>query len=241
MKRAHVHVSNNKIKNMSEVIKDFGNYNIPDGWDKLTLKQYQEIERLYSDKDKEVDIRDVLSLLTAHSKDDIDQLPIEFLEMLLQRLNWLYETPVWPESSNKITIDGEEYIINIMEKLKTGEYIASDTVLKSDPHNYAAILAILCRKQGEKYDSKFEAEVLNKRIEMFEKQPVMKIYSLIAFFLNLYMILEIPSQLSIQMQDAINQERENIQNLRKNGDLSILSTKSAMRKLRKLEKSLKCI
>lgn len=224
-----------------EIIKDFGNYNIPDGWDKLTLKQYQEIERLYSDKDKEIDIRNVLSLLTAHSKDDIDQLPIEFLEMLLQHLNWLYETPVWPEASNKITIDGEEYIINIMEKLKTGEYVAFDTVLKNDQHNYAAMLAILCRKQGEIYDSKFEAEVLDKRIEMFEKQTVMKIYSLIAFFLNLYMILETPSQLSIQMQDAINHTANSIETSVKNGEHTKLWQKLQMRKLRKLQKSLKSI
>ena len=224
-----------------EIIKDFGNYNIPDGWDKLTLKQYQEIERLYSDKDKEIDIRDVLSLLTAHSKDDIDQLPIEFLEMLLQHLNWLYETPVWPEASNKITIDGEEYIINIMEKLKTGEYVAFDTVLKNDQHNYAAMLAILCRKDGEIYDSKFEAEKLNDRIKLFEEQPVMKVMALISFFLQLFEVLTIPSLLCSEVEEEINRIAHSIENSQKIGAFRKHYLKWRMKKLKKLLKSINSI
>ena len=56
-----------------------------------------------------------------------------------------------------------------MEKLKTGEFVAIDTILKSDPHDYISIFAVLCRKDGEIYDSKFEAEEFDKEFPVREK------------------------------------------------------------------------
>lgn len=73
---------------------DYGKWTIPNGWNELTLKQYQEIERYYSNKDKKFDVRDVLELFTDHSRDDIDQLPIEFVERILGNLNWLFKTQI---------------------------------------------------------------------------------------------------------------------------------------------------
>ena len=225
----------------NENIIDCGIYNFPTSWEQVTLAQYQELERIYSDKDKQIDIRDVLSVLTAHSKDEVDQLPIDFLETLLEALKWIYKTPEWGQPSNKVEISGETYYVNIQNKLKTGEYIAVDTILKSDKHNYAAIMAILCRKDGEIYDSKYENEVLEERIKMWEQQPVLNVMKVVSFFLQCYMILEMPTLLSMEVEEAINLERENIKNSRKNGDLSTLSTKLLIRKLRKLQKSIKSI
>jgi hypothetical protein len=70
-------------------------------------------------------------------------------------------------------------------QLKVGEYIAADTALKGDQHNYAAILAVLARKEGEIYDSKYENEVLEDRIKMWEGVPVTDVLPVVAFFLTL--------------------------------------------------------
>lgn len=116
------------------------------------------------------------------------------------------------EPTNKIEIDGETYQINFIEKLRTGEYISLNNVIKAEPYNYAAMLAILCRKEGEVYDSKFEAEVFNDRVKMFENQPVTKIIPLINFFFLLSAVLETPSQLSSALEEGLNHILKDIDN-----------------------------
>lgn len=225
----------------NENVIDLGKWTTPKSWDELTLKQFQAIEEYYSDKDKKFDVREVLELFTDHSKEEISQLPIDFVDKLLNELTWLHESPKWGEPTNKIELDGEKYQVNVQEKLKTGEYIAVDTVLKSDKHNYAAIMAILCRKEGELFDSKFENEVLGDRIQMWEKVGVTKVMPIISFFFELWLVSQKNTQLYSMVEEAINLTRQDIESSHKDGALSKRSMKSAMKKLKKLEKSIKSI
>ena len=226
------------MKDNEKDIIDYGEWTTPTSWDQITLKQYQEIEKLYEDKDKRFDVRECLHIFTNKSIDDINALPLEFVDSLLNNLVFLKDSPKEKEPTNKVVIDGEEYIINTQNKLKVGEYIASDAVLKSDPHNYAAILAVLARKAGEEYDSKFENEILEDRIKMFEQVPVTDVLPVVGFFLALYMTSVIPSRLSSSIREGIDLTRNNIETSHKNGEISKRSMKSLMKKLKKLERSL---
>ena len=223
----------------NNIIKDFGEWNCPTKWDDVTLKIYQEIDKYYKDKDKKFDVRDVLHILTNKSDDEINELPAEFLDTILTHLIFLTTTPEVGEPSNKIKIDGEVYMVNVMENLKLGEYVAVDNVIKADASDYASILAILCRKEGEVDDSKFEAEVFEKRKEMFENQPVTKILPLISFFLDLYMVSKIPSQLFSAVEEGINLIQQSIKNSENLGAFKKLSLNWQMKKLRKSLKSIK--
>lgn len=225
----------------NENVIDLGKWTVPSKWEDVTLKMFQKIEKYYSDKDKDFDVRDVLDIFTDHTRDEIDQLPINFTDKLLNELSFLKEQPKYGDASPKIEIDGEEYCINVMEKLKTGEYVAIDTILKSDPHDYISILAVLCRKNGEIYDSKFEAEVFEDRQKLFAKQSIIKIMPLISFFFNLYILRMTHSQLYSEVEEGLNLMEQNIESSRANGDLSALSTRRLMKKLKKLRKSLKSI
>lgn len=222
-----------------DIIKDFGEWKVPTKWDDITLKVYQEIEKYYKDKDEKFDVRDVLHILTNKTDDEINELPAEFLDTILTHLIFLTTTPDVGEATNKIVIDGVEYSINVMEKLKLGEYVAVDNVLKADASDYASMLAILCRKEGEIYDSKFEAEEFEKRKEMFEKQPVTRILPIIGFFLNLYIISKTPSQLYSQVEEGINLIQQNIDSSQKIGASKRLYLNWQMKKLRKSLKSIK--
>ena len=220
---------------------DYGEWNVPTSWNDITLKMYQEIERYYDGKDSGFDAREVLNIITGKSIDEINALPAEFLEIIMNKLSFLQTQPETGEASNKVVINGETYLINVAEKLKTGEYVQADTIIKSDKHNYAAILGILCRKEGEKYDSKFEAEVLNSRIEMFENTPMVKLMPIVSFFLELCMIYTTPTLLSLKAREAVDLTRQHIESLHKNGEISKRSMKSQMKKLKKLEKSINSI
>ena len=224
-----------------ENVIDLGSWTIPTSWNEVTLKQYQLIEEYYEGKDEHFDVRKVLNILTNHTEDEINMLPLEYLEEIMEKLNFLSSLPKEEEPRNWCEINGERYSVHTEQKLKTGEYIASDTALKGDKHNYAAIMAVLCRKDGELYDSHFENEVLEGRIRLFEQQPVTKILPIISFFLRLYAVSMMPTLLSSKAKEAIDHTRKDIETLQKSGELSRHSTKSLMKKLRKLEKSINTI
>ena len=225
---------------MNDII-DYGEWTVPTSWNDVTLKTYQEIERYYEDKDKDFDLREVIHIITNHTIDEVNALPVEFLDSMMEKMAFLQESPSNEKPTNSVEIDGEVYTVHTENKLKVGEYIAADTAMKGDKHNYAAFMAILCRKDGEIYDSKFENEVLEDRIKMWEKQPVTKILPVVGFFLNLYITLQMPTLLSSKVMEAIDHTRKDIETLQRNGAISKRSMKSAMKKLKKLEKSISTI
>lgn len=222
---------------MKEDIIDFGTFSVPTRWEDLDLATYSEIERYYGDEEKKFDVREVLHIFTHKTVDEINQLPAEFMQILLEKLSFLQTKPEIAEPSNKIIVNGEEYMINIFEKMKTGEYVASDAVIKGDKHDYASILAILCRKKGEVYDSHFEAELFDKRREMWGKQPVVKILPLVNFFLQLWYVQGMNSQLYSQVEEAVNHIQQNIDNSPKIGAFKRLYLNWRMKKLKRLLKS----
>lgn len=212
---------------------DLGEWITPKSWRDITLKNLMDIE-----KDEKRDITTIISILTNHSVDEVYNLPLQFLEDITNEMQFIFEQPQYGKPTNKVVIDGVEYHINPQEKMRAGEYISVDSILKDDKSNYAAILAILCRKDGEVYDAHFENEVLQSRIELFENQSIMDVMPLIFFFINLWTALEFPTRLCSMAKEEISLIRKHIQNSRKNGGLSILSTKLLKRKLKKLEKSI---
>ena len=225
------------------VEKDFGEWKVPSSWDDLTLGKFQELERLYDgdEKERKFDVRDVLDLMTDRTKDEINELPIEFTDMLLRKMYWLHEQPDFGKPSNKVIIDGVQYTVHNENEMKFGEYVALDTALKGDKHNYAAMLAILCRKEGEIFDAKFENEILPSRIEFWKNVSVMKVMPIVSFFLELSSMSLQVSQLSSEIQEGINHILKHIETSKRNGVFSALYTKWQVRKLKKLQKSIKNI
>ena len=216
---------------------NFGDWNVPTSWDGITLKKFQEINKYYSDKDKQFDVREVIHIMTDKTIDEVNELPAEFLQIIMEKLSFIEKEPEAKEPTNKIEISKETYQINYMEKLKTGEYVSVDNILKADSNDYASILAILCRKEGEIYDSKFEAELFEQRKKMFEEQPITKILPIIGFFLNLYILLVTPSQLFSKVEEELNHIQKSIKTSTEIGVFKKRSLNSQVKKLQKLLKS----
>ena len=220
---------------------DFGEWRVPESWNDITLDMFSNIERYYEDKDKQFDIRDVLHILTGKSRDEINALPAEFLETIMTHLVFLQTKPEVKEPTNKIVVNGEEYIVNTFEKMKTGEYVSFDMALKNDKHDYSSFLAILCRKQGEPYDSKYEAELFEERKKMFGKVPVVDVLPIVNFFLMLWFVQENHSQLYSAVEEAINLIQRSIDSSENLGAFKRRSLNSQMKRLRKSLESNKSI
>ena len=218
-------------------IIDYGEINVPTKWDDVTLDMFADIERYYQDKDKDFDVREVLHIMIGKDIDFINSLPAEFLDIIMQKLSFLQTQPEIGEATNKIVIDGETYQVNVFEKLRTGEYVSFDMALKADKHDYSTFMAILCRKDGEKYDSHFEAEVFDDRKKMFGKQPVTKIMPIVNFFLHLLFVQGSYSQLYSKVEEAISLTQHNIENSDKIGVFKRFYLNWQMKKLRRSLKS----
>ena len=219
---------------------DYKEWNVPTKWEEITLAQFEKIQKFYEgEEERKTDIRDIVHILCNKTVDEVNELPAEFLSIILDKLSFTTEKPEMEEPSNNVEIDGVTYQVNIMEKMKTGEYVATEMIMKNDKNDLAGILAVLCRKEGEVYDSKFENEVLAERKNMFLAQPVTKVLPVCAFFLDLWMASEGVSRLYTALEENINRIAQNIQSSRKLGLGRKLYMKWQIRKLRKSLKSIK--
>lgn len=216
---------------------DFGKVTIPTKWEDITLKQFCELMRVYDKDDK--DILDVLEVLSGKSKAELRQMPADFIDTMLQHLQFM-NIPLNIKADSKIIINGEEYKVNHTEKLKFGEWTDAETVLKEK--DYAGLLAILARKDGEIYDDDFIANELEKRVELFNSLPITKALVLLNFFLKLKLRYILFSQKSLEnSKEAVESLVQSIKSSLKDGDGKKLDLIYAKIKLRRLEKSLKCI
>lgn len=220
---------------------DFGKITIPTKWSEVTLKQFQELMKVYNQEDK--DILDILSIFAQKSKKELRQMPSEFIETMLVHLQFM-NTKLEVEPSSQIDIDGKIYRINYTEKLKFGEFVDVETLIKEDKYNWAAILAMLCRLEGEIYDDDFIANQLDERIKMYESLPIDRALQLINFFLKLKLRYITYSLRSLTLKEAREAAESLVQSIRdslKDGAGTRLNSIYAKIELRKLEKQLKCI
>ena len=227
-------------KKKEENIYDFKKWNVPTRWDEINLKTWSKIQQLYTENENEALI-ELISILCNKKRSEVQELPTSFLEIILTHLQFLYTPIPKVEPKPYIEINNERYEINIMEKMRTGEYIDINTILKDDKYSYATILAILCRKKGEMYNDTYIAEKLNDRIKMFENLPITEVLPIITFFLNCYLLSEVTTQLYTTIEDGVKDIRKNIQILHQNGEVSKRSMKSVEKTLRNLEKRLKSL
>ena len=221
------------------VAKDFGNITVPTSWDEITLKQFITLMKLQEEENKEdVSLIDIMAVLTGTDKKYIYLLPSDFANTIMAHLLFLNK-PLKEEPKAEVIIDGNLYKINYMEKLKFGEYTDENTVMANDKFDYASLLAILCRREGEIYDDDYIAEHLDERTEMWNNQPITKVYPLVCFFLLLSTIsgkhLE---RYMTEGEQAIDQLLTHIEDSLKSGahkkfSMSYVKARWKLRKLRK--------
>lgn len=215
-------------------------FTIPESWDEITLEKFIQLQSLYQEENKPT-IKEIISVLSNIPLDELNQYPALVIEKIADKIDYLKDN-ISNDILNYIDIDGERYTINHMEELKFGEYVDVQTVLDSDRNNFPAILGILCRKEGEIYNDDFIALELNKRIEMFAHQPVTKIYPMIGFFLNLYLLSPNNIQLfSEKLKDHTNRILTVTEDLVRSGTGLKRFMNSPMKKLKKLRKQLNSI
>lgn len=221
-------------------MKNNFNITIPTSWEEITLNQFVQLQSLYANENKP-SFNEIISVLTNIELNELNEYPYFIIEKLMDKLDYLSQE-ITDKASNKIEINGETYQINYLEHLKFGEYVDVNTVIDGDKNNFKAILAILCRKEGEIYNDDFIALELNKRMDMFDMQPITKVYPLINFFLHCNNLSESNMKQYLEnLKDLANHTVQHYINSLKSGLGRKRFLNWRMRKLQKLKKSLECI
>lgn len=190
----------NKIK--EEIVKDFGEVTISEKWEDVTLKQYQELQRLVeANADKEnkgIDKYEILSIFIGKTVKEIKEMPMAFVDKLMSRLTFMNEPPKF-EPKNELKINQKRYKINYENEMSVGEYEAVMTIINADRFNLAALLAVLCREVvsetydpmtkktyvlTEQFSSFFSNVKFDERVKLFENMKLVEALPLITFFFN---------------------------------------------------------
>ena len=212
------------------------NINMPLSWEEVTLQMFQDLSKLY-DNDNKPTITDILAVLTNIEKKELEQYPTEIIETIIKQVQFIYNSPT-DKVENQIIIDKERYFINYEDELRFKEFVDSQTLLEGNNRDYASLLAILCRKQGEIYNDEYIATQFNQRREMFLKQPITKILPIVTFFLNYWVVCEKFINRSSTLKIETNKYLDSIGNLLKNGLGKKHTMKSQMKRLQTLKQHL---
>lgn len=213
---------------------DFGKWEVPTSWDDVTLRQIQELDALH---EAAPSLTKVVSVLTGKPLEIVEQLPLQFTNSIISKMDFIREQPN-VEPSPSCVIGGERYSVNVTEEMKLGEFVAVEMMLKADKDDAAGILAVVCRKDGELYDSAFENTKLEERKEMFLNAPCTAVLPIVAFFLLQWELSNnVTRRCSVMKEEALNLIQENISALEKPSvGIGYWSRRSATRKLKRLRK-----
>ena len=217
---------------MSE--KDFGEWNVPTSWAEVTLGQVQALDAL---NESTPSLTKVVSVLSRKPLEEVEQLPLQFTNSIISKMDFIRERPEI-EPSVSCVIGGERYSVNVAEDMKLLEFVAVEDILKNDKNDVAGVLAVICRKAGEVYDSEFENKTFAERKKMFLNASCMAVLPVIGFFLLRWELSENSSRrYSVMKEEAQNLIAKNISLLRRNGGgAGYFTRRSWERKLKRLGK-----
>lgn len=215
--------------------------NVPTSWEDITLEKFIDIQTVYENNDNQVNTLEVIATICNVDIEELKNAPAVIANKLYSAISFINE-PISTEPNNEIIINGEKYYIHYENELSFGEYVFVQDILESNPKNYGAILASLCRKENEEFDDDFKLHKFNERFEMFNNQPILKIYPLVTFFLTQWLqSATLMNKYSDQLIDQGKQVINLLMNSQRNGGGKKYSLTLRMRTLRKLENALECI
>jgi hypothetical protein len=175
---------------------------LPTEWEEITLGKYLSLSEIGKKLESkyafnELYVMRVLEILTEADSGDLDDLTIQALNELSEKIAFLSSEPKF-EVFQHIEIDGKDYAFpEDLYQIKAGEYISIKTLQENekDPTQfYLNLLSILLRpakrvknlETGKEswVQEKFNAENLCFRKDLYKNLPITKVLGTINFFLN---------------------------------------------------------
>jgi len=163
---------------------------LPSNWAEVSLEMFQKISAIKGNSEEEKKLIE-LSILSGRPVNDFKQIPksmvLSMIEMVGKFLN-IEKTEVTDFS--EFTHDGQTYILPKWDysEMTFGEWMDAKTVstIKDEFEgnifdNAHMLIAILCRKKGEK---EYDSSQIEKIAESFKTLPMDKVFLIVNFFLR---------------------------------------------------------
>lgn len=149
---------------------------VPDSWNEVTIRQFQEIKGVEDSRDRALEI---CSILLDKDPEEIRKYDAQSVARILRALEWAMIHPKDEEYVESLVIDGVEYrMIENLNHFSGGEWWDMEEYLDDYVNNLHNILAMIYRPDGE-----YDAEKCRKRGEMFlDKVNIGQVYGALVFF-----------------------------------------------------------
>lgn len=185
---------------------------VPQSWQDICLGEYERWFRV-EPKSRIEQIKLIADICGI----DIDLLlnnPTQIFDTIVDIVKFVFEE-YGGESVNRIEIDGKIYAVAFTEELTLAEWVDVESVFESKSESHLSdILSILCRPEGEEYNSKLS----ESRKEMFANLSMDKVLPLLAFFLQQRKKYQNVSNHYSEVKEMVDQYLLLTQNFVGNGD-----------------------
>lgn len=166
----------------------FKTINIPDSWDEVTIRQFQELTSLET-KDFEKTL-DIISILTNEDPETIRQFDVPTLTEILSNLIWTNTMPDDAKYKPLLFYKEKEFgIISRLSDLTVGEWIDLENYLESPIDNIHFIMSILYRplitafNDRDRLIEKYDSDVMIRQAEEFlDNIKITDVYGALIFF-----------------------------------------------------------
>jgi hypothetical protein len=171
-----------------EIDDEVKNFNLPTGWDDITVKDFCNIySHNYENMSQIEQAVTILSTLGNIDAEDIMMLTPEQFKMLSEYVSFINKEEVPKNDVEYIEIDGEQYYLKSdFSQLTLGETISIELIVKeTDGNIIKAIDSLLCiflrkKKDNGKLES-FKNEFMNRK-DIFKNIRIMDVYHLFTAF-----------------------------------------------------------
>lgn len=149
----------------------------PDGWQKVTLSQFQEIAAIENDK-----AVNLISILSDEDPELIRKIDNDSYNRILEVIDWAFMLPS-ENYKTQLEIDGVKYGLVKFHSLSLGEWVDIENHIGKN-ENLHKLFAILYRPFVNEFDiEEYDADKSARRAELFkEKLIIADVYGALVFF-----------------------------------------------------------
>lgn len=185
---------------------------VPESWSDIRLGDYERWFRA-DPQDKMEQVKLVADICRIDPETLLEN-PTQVFDVICDTVKFVFRD-YDGVPSERLLLDDVEYLITCTNELTLAEWVDVEAVFESESESRLSdILSILCRPQGEAYDSK----VSEGRKEMFRNLAMDKVLPLLAFFLLRKERLQTVSNLYSEVKELADQYLHLTHNFVENGD-----------------------
>jgi hypothetical protein len=177
------------VKLNLEIDEEVREFNIPENWDEVTIKQFINLFSFERQGMTELNIATrTINVFTGIDEDLLLMMNYNDFQQIIGVLQFTNKD-MEPQVVDYVELDGEKYYLRKdFDKFTMGEIISIETILSSSENNILKVMdKLLCiflrkKKENGKFEP-FKGEMMD-RVELFRTAPVSKIHHIFNFFLD---------------------------------------------------------